>query len=119
MRGGAVAKDCLFCKIVAHEIDVDVVHEREGVLAFRDINPHAPVHVLVIPKQHIASASELTGEHSPLLAEMFEVMAAIARDESLSEGHRIVIKIGADAGQSVDHLHFHLLGGRGLGWPPG
>ncbi|HZJ51477.1 MAG TPA: histidine triad nucleotide-binding protein [Actinomycetota bacterium] len=114
-----MAKDCLFCKIAAHEIDADVVHEREGLLAFRDLNPQAPVHVLLIPKQHLASASELTGEHGPLLAEMFEVMASIAQDESLSEGHRIVTNIGPDAGQSVDHLHFHLLGGRGLGWPPG
>lgn len=114
-----MAKDCLFCKIAAHEIDADVVHEREGLLAFRDTNPQAPVHVLLIPKQHLASASELTGEHGPLLAEMFEVMASIAQDESLSEGHRIVTNIGPDAGQSVDHLHFHLLGGRGLGWPPG
>lgn len=114
-----MAKDCLFCKIAAHEIDADVVHEREGLLAFRDINPQAPVHVLLIPKQHLASASELTGEHGPLLAEMFEVLASIAQDESLSEGHRIVTNIGPDGGQSVDHLHFHLLGGRGLGWPPG
>ena len=88
-------------------------------MAFKDINPKAPVHVLVIPKQHIASASELTGEHGPLLAEMFEAMASIAEDESLSGGHRIVSNIGPDAGQSVDHLHFHLLGGRAMGWHPG
>jgi histidine triad (HIT) family protein len=109
----------LFCKIAAHEIDADIVLEREHLLAFRDINAKAPVHVLVIPKQHIASASELTGEHSRLLADMFEVMTSIAEDESLSRGHRILTNIGPDAGQSVDHLHFHLLGGRGLGWPPG
>ncbi|MBA2366154.1 MAG: histidine triad nucleotide-binding protein [Actinobacteria bacterium] len=114
-----MAQDCLFCRIAAHEIDADVIHERESVLAFRDINPQASVHVLVIPKEHIASASELTGEHGRLLAEMFGVMASIARDESLSGGHRIVTNIGPDAGQSVEHLHFHLLGGRALGWPPG
>ncbi len=114
-----VAPDCLFCKIAAHEIDADVVHERESVMAFRDTNPKAPVHVLVIPKQHIASASELTEEHGSLLAEMFEVMTSIARDESLAGGHRIVSNIGPDAGQSVDHLHFHLLGGRAMGWHPG
>ena len=117
-KGRNVATDCLFCKIVAHEIDADVVHEREGVMAFRDINPKAPVHVLVIPKQHIASASELTEEHGSLLAEMFEAMTSIAQDESLTGGHRIVSNIGPDAGQSVDHLHFHLLGGRAMGWHP-
>lgn len=118
-KGRNVAPDCLFCKIAAHEIDADVVHERESVMAFRDINPKAPVHVLVIPKQHIASASELTGEHGSLLAEMFETMTSIAQDESLAGGHRIVSNIGPDAGQSVDHLHFHLLGGRAMGWHPG
>ncbi|MDQ3662373.1 MAG: histidine triad nucleotide-binding protein [Actinomycetota bacterium] len=114
-----MTRDCLFCKIAAQEIDADVIHEREGVLAFRDINPQAPVHVLVIPRLHIASASELTEEYGSLLAEMFEVMASIAQDESISNGHRIVTNIGPDAGQSVDHLHFHLLGGRRLSWPPG
>jgi histidine triad (HIT) family protein len=114
-----VVEDCLFCKIAAHEVDADVVLEREHVLAFRDINPKAPFHVLVIPKQHIASASELTGDHGRLLAELFEMMASIAQDETLSGGHRILTNIGPDAGQSVDHLHFHLLGGRALGWPPG
>ena len=119
VEGRTVAQDCLFCKIAVHEIDADVVHERESVMAFRDINPKAPVHVLVIPKQHIASASELTGEHGSLLAEMFEVMTSVAQDESLAGGHRIVSNIGPDAGQSVDHLHFHLLGGRAMGWHPG
>jgi histidine triad (HIT) family protein len=114
-----MVEDCLFCKIAAHEIDADVVDETETLVAFRDINPKASVHVLVIPKQHLSSASELTGEHGGLLAEMFEMMASIAREESLSGGHRIVTNIGPDAGQSVPHLHFHLLGGRSLGWPPG
>ncbi|HEU4488530.1 MAG TPA: histidine triad nucleotide-binding protein [Actinomycetota bacterium] len=114
-----MAKDCLFCKIAAHEVDAEIVHEGEDVVVFRDINPKAPVHVLAIPKQHISSASELGGEHGRLLTELFEVLAAVARDESLSGGHRIVTNIGPDAGQSVDHLHFHLLGGRALSWPPG
>jgi histidine triad (HIT) family protein len=118
-EGRAVDENCLFCKIAAHEVDAEIIQEREDVLAIRDINPQAPVHVLVIPRQHITSASELTGEHGRLLAQLFEVLAAIASDESLSTGHRIVTNVGDDAGQSVDHLHFHLLGGRSLSWPPG
>jgi histidine triad (HIT) family protein len=114
-----VATDCLFCKIAAHEVDAEIVHEGENVVVFRDINPKAPVHVLAIPKKHISSASELGPEHGGLVTELFGVLAAVSRDESLSGGHRIVTNIGPDAGQSVDHLHFHLLGGRALSWPPG
>ncbi len=111
--------DCLFCKIVAKELPADVVRESDSVLAFRDINPGAPTHVLVIPKEHIASASELNEAHADLLAEMFVVMKDVADEAGVSNGHRIVTNIGRDAGQSVHHLHFHVLGGRGMAWPPG
>lgn len=111
--------DCLFCKIVAGEIDADKVAETDDVLAFRDINPGAPTHVLVIPKQHIASAAELGAEHGELLGSIFATLAGVASDEGLDGGFRIVTNTGPEAGQSVHHLHFHLLGGRSLGWPPG
>ena len=111
--------DCLFCKIVAKELGADVVWESDNVLAFKDINPAAQTHVLVIPKRHVASASELSGEDGELLAEMFGAMAEIARGAGLDKGHRIVTNIGPDAGQSVHHLHFHVLGGRAMSWPPG
>ena len=111
--------DCLFCKIVAGELDSDIVMETDRVLAFRDINPAAPTHVLVIPKEHIASAHDLTRDHADLQAEMFEVIASIADKEGLDRGHRIVTNVGSEAGQSVHHLHWHLLGGRPMSWPPG
>lgn len=111
--------DCLFCKIVAKEIDATIVHESSEVLAFQDINPGAPTHVLVIPKRHIASASELGQGDGPLLSEIFQTMTAVAQAAGVDGGHRIVTNVGPDAGQSVPHLHFHLLGGRSLSWPPG
>ena len=111
--------DCLFCKIVAKEIDADVVHESSEVLAFKDINPGAPTHVLVIPKRHIASAAELGSGDEGLLVDLFETMTAVAKAAGLDGGHRLVTNVGADAGQSVHHLHFHVLGGRELSWPPG
>lgn len=111
--------DCLFCKIVAKEIPSDVVVETDNVLAFRDINPGAPTHVLVIPKEHIKSASYLTGDHGGLLAEMFDVMERIGTDAGIGDGYRIVTNVGPKAGQSVFHLHFHVIGGRPLSWPPG
>jgi histidine triad (HIT) family protein len=112
--------DCLFCKIVRKEVPSETVAETERALAFRDINPGAPTHVLVIPKEHIPSAHELkAAAHGELLGELFELMAKIASDSGLSRGHRLVTNIGPEAGQSVDHLHFHLLGGRPMAWPPG
>jgi histidine triad (HIT) family protein len=110
---------CLFCKIVEKELDSDIVVETDSVLAFRDINPAAPTHVLVIPKRHVASATDLSREDGDLLAELFDVMKRIAGDEGLDAGHRIVTNVGLDAGQSVDHLHFHVIGGRTMSWPPG
>jgi histidine triad (HIT) family protein len=111
--------DCLFCKIAAKELDSDMVHESDDVVAFRDINPAAPVHILVIPKRHIASSADLGAEDGPILAEIFSVLGSLAESEDLDGGHRIVTNVGGDAGQTVHHLHFHLLGGRSMSWPPG
>lgn len=111
---------CLFCRIVAGEIPSDTVHEDELVLAFNDINPVAPVHQLIIPKRHIASAADLGERDAELLGRSFAVAAQLAVQAGLHEtGYRVVTNVGADGGQSVDHLHFHLLGGRAMTWPPG
>jgi histidine triad (HIT) family protein len=114
-----MASDCLFCRMASGEIPVDKVHEDDLVFAIRDINPQAPTHVLVIPVAHVASAAELTAADGPLLGRLFAVAAAIARDEGLDGGFRLVTNIGPDGGQSVAHLHVHLLGGRRMAWPPG
>lgn len=106
--------DCLFCKIVAGDIPSAKVYEDEKVLAFRDIAPQAPTHILVIPKAHIGSVAEITGENSAVVAHIFEVIAKIAREEGLEEGYRVVSNCGAHAGQTVHHLHFHILGGKQL-----
>ena len=106
--------DCLFCKIVAGVIPSTKVYEDETVLAFRDIAPMAPTHILVIPKTHIASVAEVTAENSCVVAHMFEVIAKIAKDEGLEEGFRVVSNCGPHAGQTVHHLHFHILGGKQL-----
>ena len=110
---------CLFCKIINKELDSEIVIETDELLAFKDINPAAPVHILFIPKRHIASAQDLTAADGDLLGQLFETMARVAGDLGLESGHRIVTNIGTDAGQSVHHLHFHLLGGRDFSWPPG
>ena len=106
--------DCLFCKIIAGEIPSTKVYEDENVYAFRDINPQAPAHILVIPKTHIASVAELTEENSALVARIFEVIPRIAAAEGLTNGYRVVSNCGPDAGQTVFHLHFHILGGKEL-----
>ena len=105
---------CLFCKIAAGEIPSTKVYEDARILAFRDINPMAPTHILVIPKEHIESVNGITAENSALVAHIFEVIPEIARAEGLENGYRVVSNCGADAGQSVQHLHFHILGGRVL-----
>ncbi|MGH2788645.1 MAG: histidine triad nucleotide-binding protein [Actinomycetota bacterium] len=114
-----MTEDCLFCKIAAKELDSTIVYETDDVIAFTDINPAAPVHLLVIPRRHISSAHELGAGDGALLGKMFEAIAVLARDNGIEGGHRIVTNVGAPAGQSVHHVHFHLLGGRGLSWPPG
>ena len=106
--------DCLFCKIVAGEIPSTKVYEDEQVLAFRDIAPMAPTHILVIPKTHIGSVAEVSAENSGVVAHIFEVIPQIAQAEGLTNGYRVVSNCGADAGQTVHHLHFHILGGRQL-----
>ncbi len=106
--------DCLFCKIVAGEIPSTKVFEDEKVLAFRDINPQAPTHILVIPKTHIPSVDGITEENSALVAHIFEVIPQIAQAEGLKNGYRVVSNCGQDAGQTVPHLHFHILGGKEL-----
>ena len=107
-------ENCLFCKIVAGVIPSTKVYEDELVLAFRDIAPQAPVHVLVIPKTHIPSVDGITEENSSLVAHIFEVIPAIAKAEGLEQGYRVVSNCGAHAGQTVPHLHFHILGGKEL-----
>ncbi len=106
--------DCLFCKIIAGDIPSTKVYEDDTVLAFRDIAPQAPTHILVIPKAHIASVAEVSAENSAVVAHMFQVIATIAKAEGLVNGDRVVANCGDDAGQTVHHLHFHILGGRKL-----
>lgn len=110
--------DCLFCRIAAREIPADRVFEDETVVVFRDINPRAPTHVLAIPRRHIASAADLTDADGDLLAALFSALRGAAQEAGL-KGYRIVSNVGAESGQSVFHLHFHLLGGRTMIWPPG
>lgn len=111
--------DCLFCKIIAGEIPSTKVYEDDQILAFRDIKPEAPTHILFIPKKHIPNLNQLQEEDQPLLGAMLKVMGEEALRQGLTEGYRIVSNCGEKAGQTVDHLHFHLLGGRNLHWPPG
>ncbi len=103
--------DCIFCKIIAGEIPSAKVYEDDKIFAFRDINPQAPVHVLIIPKEHIGGADEVTPENADICARIFEKIPEIAKSEKLSGGYRIISNCGPDAAQSVRHLHFHLLGG--------
>lgn len=112
--------DCIFCKIVDGSIPSDKVYEDDSVLAFKDLSPQAPVHVLIIPKQHIAGANDITAENSGVIAHIFEVAAVLAKQLGIdADGYRIVNNCGDRAGQSVKHMHFHLLGGRDFTWPPG
>jgi histidine triad (HIT) family protein len=111
---------CLFCRVAAGTIPATIVHQDEAVTAFRDINPQAPLHVLLIPNEHLASTDELDERHDALVGRLVRTAASVARAEGLGErGYRLVSNCGADAGQSVAHLHVHLLGGRPLHWPPG
>ena len=105
---------CLFCKIIAGDIPSTKVYEDETVYAFRDINPQAPTHVLVVPKTHIEDCNGITAENSTVVAHIFEVIPQIAKAEGLANGYRVVSNCGADAGQTVQHLHFHILGGKAL-----
>ena len=111
--------DCLFCKIINGDIPCSKVYEDDLVLAFNDIDPQAPVHFLVIPKKHIKSVDEIDSTNSATIAHIFEVIAKIAKELNLENGYRVVTNCGEDGGQSVGHLHFHILGKRSLKWPPG
>ena len=111
--------DCIFCKIAAGEIPSNKAYEDDKVLAFYDLDPQAPTHILVIPKEHIKSAAEIDERNSALIAHVFEVAAKLAKQLGLDNGFRIVTNCGESAGQSVHHIHFHLLGGRDFTWPPG
>ena len=112
--------DCIFCRIVAGEVPSDEVASTGRTYAFRDIRPALPVHVLVVPREHITSADTVTPDHADLLAEMMDTAQSVARSEGLSErGYRLVFNVGEDARNSVAHLHMHLVGGRPMEWPPG
>ncbi len=112
--------DCLFCRMVAGEIQPDVVFQDEHLLAFRDIDPQAPVHILIVPKRHIATLDDLTDADEPLVGHLVTTAARLARQEGIADsGYRTVLNCNADGGQEVFHIHLHLLGGRRLGWPPG
>ena len=115
-----MAENCLFCKIVAGKIPSDRVLADDQIVAFRDIAPRAPTHILLVTREHIASAAELTEAHAPLLGRLFADAAEIARREGIADqGYRLVMNVGRWGGQTVDHLHLHLMGGRAFQWPPG
>jgi len=114
-----MATECLFCKIIAGDIPATVVHRGDRVTAIRDINPAAPTHILVLPNRHLASVADAQPAEGDLLGELLLTAAALARQEGLGNGYRLVVNTGTDGGQSVAHLHVHLLGGRALRWPPG
>ena len=111
--------DCLFCKIIKGDIPSTKVYEDEFVYAFLDIDPQAPFHAVIVPKIHIKSADEINGENSMYIAKIFEAVAKIAKAENLQNGYRVVNNCGADGGQTVGHIHFHLLARINLQWPPG
>lgn len=112
--------DCLFCKMVAGEIKPSAVYEDEDVLAFRDLNPQAPTHVLVIPKMHISTINDLQPDQAALIGKLFLAAQKVAKDDGIAErGYRTVMNCNREAGQSVFHIHLHVLGGRTMNWPPG
>ena len=111
--------DCLFCKIVNGDIPSSKVYEDDVVYAFNDIDPQAPKHILVIPKEHITSAAEINAENSEIVAKIFEAISKIAKENGFTDGFRVVSNVGDSAGQTVKHLHFHVLSGRDMTWPPG
>jgi len=119
MTDGAPDPDCLFCKIVAGDIEADVVHESGTTFAFRDLDPQAPTHVLVVPRSHYPNAAALAVGEPDTAAHLFDAAAAIAEGDGLGEGYRLVFNTGAQAHQTVFHAHMHVLGGRAMTWPPG
>jgi histidine triad (HIT) family protein len=120
VRGNTTMTDCLFCKIIAREIPAGIVREDADVVVLTDINPQAPLHVLIVPRRHIATLNDLAPEDDELIGSMFRTAAALAREHGYAErGYRTVFNCNREAGQSVFHIHLHLLAGRGLAWPPG
>lgn len=112
--------DCLFCKMVSGDIQPDKVMETDDVLAFRDINPQAPTHILIIPKKHISTINDITDADTEMIGKLYQMAKVIASQEGLAEpGYRTVMNCNSDGGQAVYHIHLHLLGGRAMGWPPG
>jgi len=112
--------DCLFCNIVDGKIKANLVYQDDSIVAFKDIAPKAPVHILIIPRKHLVSVSDIAETDRALIGEIFQVAARLAREQGIADsGYRVVVNSGADAGQSVLHLHYHLLGGRQMTWPPG
>ncbi len=114
-----MSADCLFCKIAAQQIPAKLLHEDADVFAFADINPQAPTHILICPKEHFASLDDATTQHQAVLGKMSLLAAKLAREKNLGSGYRTVVNTGTGAGQTVFHLHMHLLGGREFRWPPG
>ena len=113
-------EDCLFCRIVSRELGAEIVDERPNALAFRDVNPQAPVHILVVPREHVPQIKDLGPDRCEVLGDIFSLITDIAVSEGIGQtGYRVVCNIGEEAGQSVGHLHFHVLGGRFMKWPPG
>jgi len=110
---------CVFCKIAAREVPADILRETDRVVAFRDLNPKAPTHILFIPKEHVDSIADIEDRHGDMLADVMQSATHLAKTEGLDDGWRVVTNVGPAAGQTVFHLHFHLLGGRQMGWPPG
>ena len=112
-------EDCIFCKISTGQFESDIVYEDNDIVAFNDINPEAPKHILIIPKRHIGSLNDIDENDATVLGKIHLVAKAIAKDVGIETGYRLVLNVGAEAGQTVDHIHYHLLGGRRLTWPPG
>jgi histidine triad (HIT) family protein len=120
MADMAYDAQCIFCRIAAREVPAEILHESDTVVAFRDTNPQAPVHILLIPKDHIPSATDIESRHGSVLVALVQAASHLADAEGISaSGWRLVTNVGPDAGQSVFHLHLHLLGGRVMAWPPG
>ena len=111
--------ECLFCRIVKREIPAAIVAEADGLLAFKDVNPQAPSHFVIIPTEHISTLADLTSKHTELAGQAMHVANRLAKEQQLTAGYRVVVNCGSEAGQSVWHLHWHVLGGRRFTWPPG
>jgi len=119
-RGGIFLEDCLFCRIASGEMDTDFVYEDEQLIVFKDINPQAPVHLLIVPKKHISDLNNLQSADNDLIGHVYQIAKKMAAEHDIAEsGYRLVSNCGEQGGQTVYHIHFHLLGGRELQWPPG